>query len=47
MQAIAVMVLAKGLGHAEPDGTMTWAVTKTGTGRITVNGLDLPGAGGN
>lgn len=46
MQVLAVMVLAKGLGHAEPDGTMTWAVTKAGTGRITVNGLDLPGAGG-
>lgn len=44
-QLIALMVLAKGLGHAEPDGTMTWAVTKTPTGQITVNGLDLPGAG--
>lgn len=45
-QLISVLILAKGLGKAEPDGSLSWAVAKTETGPITVNGLALPGVAG-
>lgn len=44
-QLIAVLLLAKGLGKGEPDGSLSWAVTKGDADQILVNGLSLPGAG--
>ena len=43
-QVLSVLVLAKGLGKAEPDGSLTWLVA-SGAAGTTVNGLSLPGMG--
>ena len=44
-QLIAVLVLAKGLGKAGTDGSLSWAVTKSGAGDVLINGLSLPSSG--
>jgi hypothetical protein len=40
-QALAGIVGMKGLGKAEPDGSMLWAVDATTPGKVLVNGLDV------
>ena len=37
----AVIVVAKGMGKAESDGSTSWDVEATPDGKITVNGIDL------
>lgn len=37
----AVVVVAKGLGKAGSDGSMSWDVEATSDGKITVNGIDV------
>ena len=37
----AVVVVAKGMGKAESDGSMSWDVEATPDGKITVNGIDV------
>ena len=41
-QVLSVLVLAKGLGKTEPDGSSSWLVV-SGPNGTTVNGLALPG----
>lgn len=40
-QMSAGLLLVKGLGKAEADGTLTWKIETTPTGAITVNGADV------
>ncbi len=37
----AVVVVAKGMGKAESDGSLSWDVEATPDGKITVNGIDV------
>jgi len=39
--ASAVMIVAKGLGKAEADGSITWNVEATADGQVLVNGTDV------
>ena len=41
-QVVAAMMLAKGFGNAEPDGTLSWTIANSAAGEITVNGIALP-----
>lgn len=41
-QAIALVMLVKGYGRAEPDGGLAWDIMADGTGAILVNGVPLP-----
>lgn len=48
-QMSAALLLVKGLGKAEPDGSLSWKIESTPTGAITVNGADITkllGSGG-
>lgn len=40
-QMSAGLLLVKGLGKAEADGTLSWKIETTPTGAITVNGADV------
>ncbi len=37
----AIIVVAKGLGKAETDGSMSWDVESGADGKVTVNGVDV------
>jgi hypothetical protein len=37
----AVIIVAKGIGKAEPDGSLSWDVQATPDGKILVNGTDM------
>jgi hypothetical protein len=40
-QMSAGLLLVKGLGKAEPDGSLSWKIESTPAGAITVNGADV------
>ena len=40
-QMSAGLLLAKGLGKAEPDGSLSWKIEMTPAGAIMVNGADV------
>jgi len=40
-QMSAGLLLVKGLGTAEPDGSLSWQIMATENGAITVNGADV------
>jgi len=40
-QMSAALLLVKGLGKAEADGSLSWQITGTDTGAIMVNGADI------
>jgi len=40
-QMSAGLLLVKGLGKAEPDGSLSWKIESTPAGAITVNGADM------
>ena len=40
-QGMAALVGAKGLGKADPDGSLVWVIESTPTGQVMVNGLDM------
>jgi hypothetical protein len=40
-QGSAVIIVAKGLGKAESDGSLSWDVESAGDGKVTVNGTDI------
>ena len=41
-QLVAVMLVAKGFGKAESDGSLTWDITPDPSGGFLVNGVALP-----
>ena len=41
-QAIAGMMLVKGYGKTDPDGSLTWVVANDPSGAVSVNGVALP-----
>lgn len=40
-QMSAALLLAKGLGKTEPDGSLSWTIDVSDTGAVTVNGADV------